>query len=53
MAEATSDSTVSDPFRVESLDHLVLTVADVEASAAFYETVCGMVTGPRLSVHLL
>jgi len=28
--------------RVESLDHLVLTVADVEASAAFYGRVLGM-----------
>jgi catechol 2,3-dioxygenase-like lactoylglutathione lyase family enzyme len=28
--------------RVESLDHLVLTVADVEASAAFYVQVLGM-----------
>jgi catechol 2,3-dioxygenase-like lactoylglutathione lyase family enzyme len=28
--------------RVESLDHLVLTVADVEAAAAFYGRVLGM-----------
>lgn len=28
--------------RVEALDHLVLTVADVEASAAFYVRVLGM-----------
>ena len=28
--------------RVEALDHLVLTVADVEASAAFYGRVLGM-----------
>jgi catechol 2,3-dioxygenase-like lactoylglutathione lyase family enzyme len=28
--------------RVESIDHLVLTVADVEASAAFYVRVLGM-----------
>ena len=29
-------------FRVERLDHLVLTVASIEASIAFYETVMGM-----------
>ncbi len=28
--------------RVEALDHLVLTVADVEASAIFYRRVLGM-----------
>jgi catechol 2,3-dioxygenase-like lactoylglutathione lyase family enzyme len=30
--------------KVESLDHLVLTVADVDASCAFYERVLGMQT---------
>jgi catechol 2,3-dioxygenase-like lactoylglutathione lyase family enzyme len=35
-------SNCSDLMRVESLDHLVLTVADVEASALFYERVLGM-----------
>lgn len=28
--------------RIDRLDHLVLTVADVEASVAFYEKVLGM-----------
>ena len=28
--------------RVETIDHLVLTVADIERSAAFYQTVLGM-----------
>jgi len=30
--------------KIESLDHLVLTVADVDASCAFYERVLGMRT---------
>ena len=30
--------------KIESLDHLVLTVADVDASCAFYERVLGMHT---------
>lgn len=30
--------------KIESLDHLVLTVADVDASCAFYERVLGMQT---------
>ena len=30
--------------RVASLDHLVLTVADIGATVAFYETVLGMVS---------
>ena len=30
--------------KVESLDHLVLTVADIDASCAFYERVMGMRT---------
>ena len=29
-------------FTIESLDHLVLTVADIEASCAFYEQALGM-----------
>ena len=38
MSEATSRA----PYRVESLDHLVLTVADIEASIAYYTQVLGM-----------
>jgi len=30
------------PVRIDSLDHLVLTVADIEASCAFYRQVVGM-----------
>lgn len=30
------------PVRIDSLDHLVLTVADIEASCAFYRQVLGM-----------
>jgi catechol 2,3-dioxygenase-like lactoylglutathione lyase family enzyme len=33
---------VSAPFRVERLDHLVLTVRDIEATVAFYTAVVGM-----------
>ena len=34
--------TVASPVTINRLDHLVLTVADVEASCAFYSTVLGM-----------
>jgi catechol 2,3-dioxygenase-like lactoylglutathione lyase family enzyme len=33
---------VSAPFQIDGLDHLVLTVVDVEASCAFYQRVLGM-----------
>jgi len=40
---------------IDRLDHLVLTVADVERAVAFYETVLGMTTqrdpGRPVSVH--
>jgi catechol 2,3-dioxygenase-like lactoylglutathione lyase family enzyme len=42
MGEARSPAFASSSFRVERLDHIVLTVADLEASVSFYETVCGM-----------
>jgi catechol 2,3-dioxygenase-like lactoylglutathione lyase family enzyme len=32
------------PVQLKSLDHLVLTVADIEATCAFYESVLGMET---------
>ncbi len=35
---------MSTAMKIDSLDHLVLTVADVEASCAFYERVLGMQT---------
>jgi catechol 2,3-dioxygenase-like lactoylglutathione lyase family enzyme len=45
------------PITIESLDHLVVNVADVEASAAWYQRVLGMTrqdapgTPTRTSVH--
>lgn len=43
------------PFTIDRFDHIVLTVADIERSVAFYETVLGMTTrrdpGRPVSVH--
>jgi catechol 2,3-dioxygenase-like lactoylglutathione lyase family enzyme len=41
-------------FRLRRIDHVVLTVADLAATVAFYERVCGMrhvVTGDRHALH--
>ena len=39
--------------KVESLDHLVLTVADIEKTCAFYEAVLGMVHVEKDGRHAL
>jgi len=36
------DNAVGGPLRVEHLDHLVLTVRDIEVTCAFYQRVLGM-----------
>lgn len=42
MIEPRPVSSSAEPFRTMQLDHLVLTVQDVEASVDFYERVLGM-----------
>ena len=39
-----TDPTAPAPFRIIGLDHLVLTVADIERTSGFYERVLGLVT---------